>query len=490
MNQQTQLGLMPSTQPSGFTPGRRTSLPVLVALLVTATLTLYAGTLLRPMLLQDDFQILAQSWTAQRTLENLWEPQNEHIMPPGRVLTGLLVTLAGRAGLVPAVVSWVGPLGVLVALGLLYLLVVGETGRPFDGLIACTLFGVSSSYQQAVFWFAASFSVVMLDTLLLALLACQRWRRTGRVLYLDLTVLACALAPAWFASGALAGPLCCLYLLVPDSDREPQGSFLPRSFSLLPLAGTALFLALALPRAADKINHLEHYSGRTAVESFSPMVGLVYTARSVIDNLVLGLVGLRDVAVPIPLVIVAWVVLIGLGVWWWRSARHPRCLVLGFGIILTSYWLTYSARGTWEYEGQMTGMAWSRYHLLPQLGLALFVAGGLERTTSPFGPTVALTRKQVWVVAGLIVLCLVVQLPRGLLAYFPANENLDLLLRRIDAVDERCRRHHISAAQAREALPKLDLGEWVSQVNGWEFLRGSDAPQPHSAEEVRALLEE
>ena len=51
---------------------------------------------LPPVLAQDDFQILAQSWTWQKTLDGLWTPNNEHAMPLGRLLTFAVVQLAGR----------------------------------------------------------------------------------------------------------------------------------------------------------------------------------------------------------------------------------------------------------------------------------------------------------------------------------------------------------------------------------------------------------
>src|SRR5436305_11225723 len=85
------------------------------------------------------------------------------------------------------------------------------------------LFGVTCVYQQAVYWFAASFSVPALDTTLLALLAAQHWRRTGRPRSLLLAAAGAALAPAWFASGILAGPLCCLYLLPAPGEGKDEG---------------------------------------------------------------------------------------------------------------------------------------------------------------------------------------------------------------------------------------------------------------------------
>src|SRR5262249_13670368 len=161
----------------------------------------------------DDFQILVRSWTWQRTWDDLWVPANEHAMPVGRLTTWALVQLASRASAVPQVAAFQGPLAVIVGALLLYLFVRRELGHPLYGLVAAALFGVSTVYGQAVYWFSSSFSILTLDTLLLALLAAQALRRTGSWLYLHLCVLAVALAPTWFASGILAGPLCALYLL-------------------------------------------------------------------------------------------------------------------------------------------------------------------------------------------------------------------------------------------------------------------------------------
>jgi hypothetical protein len=163
--------------------------------------------------------------------------------------------------------------------------------------------------------------------------------------------------------------------------------------------------------------------------------------------------------------------------------------VLGLGMILVSYWLIYSARGRWDYDGIMTGLNYSRYHLVPQLGLTLFVVGGLP---GRLFPEAAWTRRQVVLIGGLLLACLLIQLPRGLVGSGPPefHHRQAVLLGRIDAMDDRCRSHHLSAAQARAVLPALPLSEWSSQVNGWELLRGSDSPEPRSVEEARRLLRE
>ena len=143
-------------------------------------MALEAYPLSHPQLIIDDVQIVLGSYTWQKTLDNLWVPANEHTMPLGRLTTWALVQLAGRPTLLPLVFGLQGPITLLAGIALCYLFVRRELGHPFHGILAAALFGVTAVYQQAVYWFAASFAVLTLDTILLALLAAQRWRQTGR----------------------------------------------------------------------------------------------------------------------------------------------------------------------------------------------------------------------------------------------------------------------------------------------------------------------
>ena len=234
----------------------------LAALTAFATLCLYLQPLGWPILLQDDFQILSQSWTWERTRAGLWVPQNEHAMPLGRLLTFGLDKLAGGPSGLPLAAALVGPVALLLGLPLVYRFVGRELGHPLYGVVALILLGVTSVYQQAVFWFAASFSIFALDMLLLGLLAAQHYRWTGHAPWLAVCALCCALAPCWFASGILAGPLCCLYLLLPERGSWPGTGQTWLRFALLratPLLGSGLFLAVSLPLTAQTINHLPHY---------------------------------------------------------------------------------------------------------------------------------------------------------------------------------------------------------------------------------------
>jgi hypothetical protein len=506
-----------------------------ILLTCTAFLLLYGRSLIAPVFSYDDFQILPASRTWQRTYENLWVPQNEHAMPLGRIYCFALESLAPRLTVLPFWTALAGPAALLLGLWLLYVFVRRELGHPFYALLVVVLFAVTSVYNQAVWWFAASFAILSLDTLLLGLLAAQRWRQSGRGVYLALCILACFLAPGWFALGVLAGPLCCLYLLPtvnaanraapvvrlgspdlppapmfrlgsPDlppvgaaSRAGPCGSGSARRpywhWTFSPLVGTALFLAISLPRTAEAILHTGHYGKQTAVQAFDPWIGLAYTVRSLVDNLLLGVLGVCGVALPIWVVAPVLAVLVVLGVWWWRQATERRLMLLGLGLIGSTYMLCYSARALWDYE-QMVTPAFSRYHLLPHLGLVLFVVGGLPGRWFTLESAKTMTaRQQRWIYT-LIGICFVVQLPRGLLCGSPTGWSQfeevraqQAVLSRIEEVDARCRRYHIAADDARQALGILDVPLSLGVADGWDFLIGSDDPRPLPPEEVKRLLE-
>jgi hypothetical protein len=474
-----------------------------------ASIALYSYTFWRPVLLQDDFQIVAPSLTWQRTWDNLWLPQNEHAMPVGRVLTFALLYLAGRPASYPLAAALVGPAALVIALLLTKRFVERELEHPFYGLVAMILFGVTAVYQQAVFWFAASFSVLTLDMLLLGLLAAQAYRLTQWWPYVVLSALWCLLAPCWFASGVLAGPVCCLYLLLPPRALNWRRA----AAAAAPLLGTAVFLAVSLPRTAATIMTLEHYGESNALDNFQPGKGLLITLRSIVENLLLGVFGIWEMIVPLPLVIVALLVLAGIGVWWWRRAPCKRLLVLGLGLIGSSYLLAYSARAEWAVGTSLTGVAWSRYHLLPQLGLVLFIVGGLPAWAGrrfTLNGDGSLTRKQVRFLLCLIGILFLIHLPHGLIgtirfyplpfewgkSYIVTPAAQQEALREVERVDARCQEHGISAAAAQQALPWLSI-PWATpegkkgEFNGWRLLKGSAAPrepETRSDEEIRSLL--
>jgi hypothetical protein len=505
---------------------------ILLGLLAcAASLALYALPIARPMLIVDDFQIIFRSWTWPAAWANLWVPANEHAMPLGRLSTAALARLAGGKPTVFLTLSgWHGPIALVLGMVLVGFFAGRERGHAFYGLLAMTLFGVSTVYQQAVYWFSASFSILALDTFLLALLAAQYAIQTRRRWPMGLSFLGCALAPAWFASGILAGPLCGLYLFLALSERntlrEPEDSSRKLSsllswehlWSLVPFLGSLAFLGVSLPLTAHTIMHLHHYGDKTAVEAFTPSVGILYACRAVVDHLAWGAIGVSEVLCPEPWVWWVFGLLVALTALWIWFAPRKTLAILGTAVIGMSYVLVYSARTKWEYE-ELVG--WSRYHLLPQLGLVFLITGGLRLPRSRL--TGAAWSRVSWRKACAILLLIgtlfVLQLPRGVLAHvrllkedetgefistLPGGKRIHWqdaevhaeqmrVLQRIEAVDALCREYHISAADARRVLDPIRMtydaaGEPQKESN-WQFLHGSENPRELSDEETRRLLQ-
>lgn len=483
----------------------------IAGLLCVTAFLLHGARLLRPFMWEDDFEIVAQSFTWPAARANLWVPANEHTMPLGRISTWLMIEAAGRQSHLPVATAWHGPVAVLLGMVLVYLFVRRELGHPVYGLVAMALFGVTSQYEQAVSWFAASFAILALDTVLIALLCAQRWRQGGSVGWLVLCVVWSALAPCWFASGILAGALCTLYLLplgcdalqLTNTDASPSKSRWNWRLvlTLVPLLGTALFLAVSLPMNAEHIMHLEHYQmqKKTAVEAFELDRGLLSTARSLVDNVLLGQVGIAGVVVPMPEVLgLSLGMVIAAAAWWW-FAPSQRLVLLGLGFILVSYILTYSARAGWPYETML--VHWSRYHLFPQLGLALVLCGGLPRWSAWLVPAaeeagVSWRVRVGWTTLAIVfVLYTLCQVPRAWSTYWTDDyyhvnapyQQRDLHY--VEHVDEACRQHGISADAARAVLPPFHVtGCSENGKDAWRLLRGSPHPQPLSESEVRQLL--
>ncbi len=255
-------------------------------------------------------------------------------------------------------------------------------------------------------------------------------------------------------------------------------------------------MAISLPLTASYILHLEHYDGGTAMEAFGPVTGLVYTGRSLIENLALGVVGISGVKCPVWLVALCVAVLLISGIFCWRavwtSVATRRLLALGAGMIVLSYWLVYSARATWTYEGVMNQPAWNRYHLLPHLGLVLLLTGALPRWNGRWfllDTRGSISRRQAQAIVALIGILLLIQLPRGLLAHrwFDPGPQREVL-RQVEDVDARCCADHISADAARSVLGWLEIPLCGNRKNGWDLLHGSDTPRQLPREEIGRLL--
>ena len=388
-------------------------------------LALRSPALVHPVLLIDDFQIVLQSLTWQSMTANFWAPANEHSMPLGRFTTWAVIALTTNLTGAARLLCFQGALATAVAAVFVYLLVRRETGQPFPALLAMAVFGVSTHYWEAVIWFAASFAVLALDMLLLGMLAAQRWRQSGRSLYLVMSAFWCGLAPGWFGTGLLAGPLCTLYLLGPDPSAESRCGWKRLRIAFVPCLGTAVSLAITLPHNAERILNLPRESlDKPAWKTFDPLVGAEYTLRAVVDDVVPGTIGVPQVVTPLPWVWLCLGLLVALTAWWWRVSPRRNLILVGIGMIVASYLLIFTARAYVEYKA----VHFSRYQLLPHLGLVLIVFGAWPDRWSP-----ALGTIPHWLAAAFLGSLLLTQLGRP--PFYGANEQQLADFRRIEEVD-------------------------------------------------------
>jgi len=128
-----------SSAPPRDKPAKGRSLVVPMVFACVAAWIPYSRALIAPVVVLDDYEILAQSWTWDKTVNGLWLPQNEHVMPLGRLLTFVLDHLASRLTFLPVTATLVGPVGLLGAMLLVYVFVPREMGHPFYGLLALVL---------------------------------------------------------------------------------------------------------------------------------------------------------------------------------------------------------------------------------------------------------------------------------------------------------------------------------------------------------------
>lgn len=497
----TLTALPPKIAPAGAVNGSRPGQALAVAALtLVAALGLHAYPVCRPWLFDDDFAILAASHTWTSTRSNLWMPWNDHPMPLGRITTWALVQVADRPTQLPFAAALQGPLAIMIALALLYRFVRKEFGHPFYGLVAMALFGVSLKYNEAVKWFAASFAILALNTLLLGLLAAQHWRSQRGSSSLLLVALAAALAPGWFGIGILAGPFMAIYLLPPfrlmaSGVRQPNWRKYHLAAALVPIAGTLTFLVATLSLGGRQVTHADHYNGRTLAQVCNPAAGLELTGRTLVDNLVLGInaFGRTCPRSLVPLVLLAMALIAS--AWWRQPGARRRFLYLGAALVLASYWLVYSFRWPWPYEQLMA--RWTRYNLFPYLGLVMFVCGGLparQGTLFVLDSRKHITRRQGQALAGLVCLMFLLQFPAGLMGHLHTDRDPApqmAALRLVEAMDSRCQELGVSAEAARAALPTMVIpysGDPTPRINGWDLLWGSAQPLDRTVAATRRLL--
>ena len=425
-----------------------------------ATALLHLRTLVLPTLATDDFGIWLSSFTWNETVRNLWVPTNEHTWPWMRLTTFALAQLAPSNATVPWMFLGFTHAVALLVVWLLQRFVLKETGNRTASLFAAMLFGVSATYAEAIYWYAASPALAALVCGLLGLLGSQRQSRVG----LLLSFLGPLLAPGWFAGGVLMGPMIAIYLA---GKRRWWAA-------VVPLLGTATYLAISLPMSAKQILHSEHYQGRTALQAFDPLLAVWNSVRSLADHTFLAQLGVWNIALPAWLAVpVALAVLVALA-WWWKRAPHRGLILVGVVLLLMNNLLIYGARAAWSYSELL--VMWSRYQVFPQFGLALILAGGW-RNWEP-------SRKMFLSILGVMFL---LQLPRAVLGCFHISPDQAACLKQLDEAQRTCVELGITREDLIRAMPAEPIPNSADH-NRWNYVRGASEAKLTDADAILAAL--
>ena len=67
--------------------------------------------------------------------------------------------------------------------------------------------------------------------------------------------------------------------------------------------------------------NLEHYQGKTALQAFSPVMGVVNSCRSIVENLALGVTGVSGVLLPPVVLVIGFLILLALTARWFSAIQ-------------------------------------------------------------------------------------------------------------------------------------------------------------------------
>jgi hypothetical protein len=348
----------------------------------------------------DDFPYLAKSRTWSRTVSNLFEPHNTHIVPAWRLLTWAMVAASGgRLSALPHTLG-IASYAILVALMLLMgRFVARETGRAGLGYAAMVLLGTTSLMLSAASWYSAGQTLWAGFGILSTLSYLQSWKRSQRVARLVLACISAALAGWFWTVGHIAGPVGALYLWVDGRRRF-------RLAAIAPLIATAMAAGIGMGLGAGRIDGSVSFHGRSTREAIHPWQGVLHTAQAIPENLVLGNLGLSAQTTEGQGVILS----IGLALLWAWTRRRPTRITnpsdpppalslerlglsiaispleaVGGAIVLAAYLIEWTVRGYLPFSSLRGIVPW--YDAIPHTGAVLFVSGWWAALASNAEPT-------------------------------------------------------------------------------------------------------
>jgi hypothetical protein len=437
----------------------------------------HLGRLSAPSLFSDDVTRIADLQTTP--LGNLlFRPFNEHVAPLFELVSWVTWQLAGRrlthapaaftaAALVPFFLC-------LIALGSL---VRRESGSATAALAAVAGFSLSAVHIEAAWWYSASsFTWALLGTLLAWLCVLRSLspryhdQPAWAIRWLMASALSAMAAPACSAIGLLAGPVTALRAV---QDPGARGSR-RYAMGLIPVAGTALYLALA------SLVRYHTIVTESVERNLDVRMGFLCALRAPSDVLASGLVGLgnadRWLGGGLDLVLGV-LTLIVIFAWGLRSPLRPM-VIGGLALILGGYGLTYSVRNFYRFRNFFSShwlMEVQRYHLFPQLGFVLALAAISHSWLMRFD---ARPRSRLLIATVLASLLLVANRPmlqmRSRAYRFPDQARTLQALERLECV---CREHRITREQALSALDPIRPSWFPHDSNALTML-GDPVPTP------------
>lgn len=344
----------------------RAAAPIL--LIGALSLTPHAARLAFPSLVGDDVQRIED--LQAHPLSELWfRPFNEHMAPIFETVSWIAWRLAGRRlELAPLAFTLASFLPFILGLATLAGLARRVFGSAPAAAAVVALFALSPAHFEAVAWYSASSFAWALWFTLLALRGSLALRKHDSTRAACGAALAAAAAPACSAIGLLAGPAAALAALPDHPNRTPRR--LARA--AIPLAGTAAYLALTSLFRYHSV--LEASARRT----FDPINGLLLAARGpfyLAASLLLGAERPEALA-PRAVELAFFALFLAAAIALALRAREGRWAAVGLLLVLAGHGLTFSFR-TWL-AGVAETLSFTRYHLFPQLGLALILGTALR----------------------------------------------------------------------------------------------------------------
>lgn len=323
-----------------------------------------------PSIYADDVVRIAQVRTMPLS-EMAVRPFNEHLAPLFELVTWTVWTLSGgRLTHAPLGFTLASLLPFALCEIALVLLVRRETLSWTAAMVGVAVFGLSWLPIETAWWYSASSFTWSLLGVLIAWNAALRpgWRGTA------VSLLAALAAPAFSMIGILAGPIATFRAIVglKSAERGP----LSVARAAMPLVGTSAFLLLV-----SLFGHREALEGSVR-RNFRIWEAVGPTLRAPITVLLPGVAGVKNLDTVIPHVAACIICLAVSAVLLFLVVRrgiHAGLVVGGMGLIVLGYGLTYGARG-----GAVNLLNVQRYHLFPQVGLAMIVAAFVARFGNRF----------------------------------------------------------------------------------------------------------